>query len=163
MTKISLFVSMAIHFLVFNTESTSIDSKGIWQLCAIIYLWTIQSTDNVYVWLNSYKPLYHIEYSVTFQYSCPEVSISLNVVYPNLLRIFSIISKHGQSTSIRMNFNRHLYSSPFSSIKLSNPPPFSHLYTLPAPNHLHFPSHSSPSGRQCGSQPCGFKRVSSTW
>jgi len=29
MTKISLFVSMVIHFLVFNTESKSIDSKGI--------------------------------------------------------------------------------------------------------------------------------------
>jgi len=112
------------------------------------------------------KPLYHIEYSVAVQYSCPEVSISPNVVYPNLLRIssiFSVISEHGQSTSIRMNFNHHLYSSSFSSIKLSNPPPFSHLYTLPAPNHLHFPSHSSPSGRQGGSQPCGFVRVSSRW
>ena len=57
MAKIRLFVSMAIHFLVFNTESTSIDFKGVWQLSAIIYLWTIQSTDNVYVWLNSYKIL----------------------------------------------------------------------------------------------------------
>jgi len=43
MAKIRSFVSMLIHFLVFNTESKSID-----------YLWTIQSVDNVYVWLNSY-------------------------------------------------------------------------------------------------------------
>ena len=55
MAKIRLFMSMVIHFLVFNTESTSIDFKGVWQFCAIIYLWTIQSIDNVYVWLNSYN------------------------------------------------------------------------------------------------------------
>lgn len=57
MAKIRLFVSMVIHFLVFNTESISIDFKGVWQLCAIIYLWAIQSIDNVFVWLNSYKKL----------------------------------------------------------------------------------------------------------
>ncbi|MGP8331142.1 MAG: hypothetical protein ACT6FB_02190 [Methanosarcinaceae archaeon] len=26
-------------------------------MCAIINLWTIRSTDNVYVWLNSYKKI----------------------------------------------------------------------------------------------------------
>ena len=55
MAKIRIFVSIAVHFLVFNTVSTSIDFKGVWQLCVIIYLWAIQSTDDVYVWLNSYN------------------------------------------------------------------------------------------------------------
>jgi len=38
--------------------------------------------------------------------------------------------------------------------------PFSYFDLLPPPHqHLHFPCHRSPSGRQCGSQPCGFKKV----
>ena len=44
-----------IFFLVFTTEFMHIDLKGICQLCVTINLWIIQSIDNVYVWLNSYK------------------------------------------------------------------------------------------------------------
>jgi len=53
MVKIRLFVSTVIFFLVFYTESKSIDFKAILQLCVIVYLWTSRSPDNVIEWLNS--------------------------------------------------------------------------------------------------------------
>ncbi len=54
MAKICLFVYMAAHLSVFNTELFPIDFKGILQSYAGIYLINIQFIDAVYVLLNSY-------------------------------------------------------------------------------------------------------------